>query len=100
MHTGSRLCMLCGRSGELVEAARAQGNRIVTVLLVAAKAELVLCSDCVAGQLPSPCISLCTLDAQREACRGCGRSVLEITRWRDMAAEDRALVLLRLRSSH
>jgi len=32
--------------------------------------------------IPSPCISVCELDPQ-SICRGCGRTLAEIARWRD-----------------
>lgn len=57
-----------------------------------------LCRSCAAGEVPSPCVSLCTLDEARTLCRGCGRTVDEITRWREMGAVERGAVRLRLRT--
>lgn len=56
-----------------------------------------LCRSCAGGAVPSPCVSLCTLDDAGEFCRGCGRSVAEITGWREFRAAERAAVRLRLR---
>jgi uncharacterized protein len=43
--------------------------------------------------VPSPCISVCTLDATRSTCLGCGRTLHEIATWVDMsAAQKRAVV--------
>ena len=32
--------------------------------------------------VPSPCVSVCRMDARREWCEGCHRSIAEITAWR------------------
>jgi len=56
-----------------------------------------LCRSCACGAVPSPCVSLCTLDDARTLCRGCGRTVDEITRWRTMSTQERCAVRLRLR---
>ncbi len=39
----------------------------------------------------SPCIKVCLLDADQR-CRGCGRTVDEITRWRDMTSAERIAI--------
>ena len=39
----------------------------------------------------SPCIKVCLLD-QEQRCRGCGRTVDEITRWRDMTSAERIAI--------
>jgi len=31
--------------------------------------------------MPSPCTSVCTMDAHAGACRGCGRTLGEIAEW-------------------
>lgn len=46
-------------------------------------------------QIPSPCVRRCALDAYR-CCTGCGRTIDEIMRWRDMSAAERDVVLARL----
>lgn len=43
--------------------------------------------------VPSPCVSLCTLD-DSDICVGCHRSVDEIVRWRQMDDDERRGVLL------
>jgi hypothetical protein len=40
----------------------------------------------------SPCVSICTLDAQG-VCRGCFRTLAEISGWLRMSAEERFAVL-------
>jgi len=40
------------------------------------------------SNIPSPCVSRCALNAG-EFCLGCGRSVIEITRWSQMADDAR-----------
>ena len=58
-----------------------------------------LCSSCAHGDVPSPCVSLCTLDLSGQSCRGCGRTVDEITGWLELTPTARARILLRLRGS-
>jgi len=43
----------------------------------------------------SPCIKVCQLDLDAR-CRGCGRTVDEITRWRGMSAAERIAVNQRI----
>lgn len=43
----------------------------------------------------SPCIKVCQLDLDNR-CRGCGRMLDEIARWRDMTSEERIAVNERL----
>ena len=46
-----------------------------------------------AVDVPSPCISICTLDAAGRYCTGCWRTLDEIALWADLpVAERRALV--------
>ena len=45
-----------------------------------------------AGDVPSPCISICKMDASREWCTGCFRSIEEITRWSSASNEDKRIV--------
>jgi len=43
----------------------------------------------------SPCIKVCQVDLEGR-CRGCGRTLGEIARWRDMSREERVAVNKRL----
>ncbi|MCC6245053.1 MAG: DUF1289 domain-containing protein [Gemmatimonadaceae bacterium] len=43
----------------------------------------------------SPCIKVCVLDLEGR-CRGCGRSLDDITRWRDMTHDERIAVNRRI----
>lgn len=43
--------------------------------------------------IESPCVKICTLDAQQRLCLGCGRTVDEIARWAGMTPEDRRRVM-------
>jgi predicted Fe-S protein YdhL (DUF1289 family) len=45
----------------------------------------------------SPCISVCVLD-EFNCCRGCRRTVSEITRWSRMGSEEQWAVIARLES--
>ena len=54
--------------------------------------------------IESPCVKICTLDAQTGLCLGCGRTVDEIANWIDMSVAERAGVIAelpwRLAASH
>lgn len=54
--------------------------------------------DSTAGPVPSPCIDVCRLDAQREFCIGCHRTRSEIASWRDLSEDDKRAVWRRLRA--
>lgn len=43
--------------------------------------------------LASPCINLCQMDAQSRLCRGCFRSIDEITGWAGSDDARRAIIL-------
>lgn len=43
----------------------------------------------------SPCIKVCQIDLD-DRCRGCGRTLNEIARWRDMTREERIAVNQRI----
>lgn len=45
------------------------------------------------ASIESPCVKICTLDAQRRLCLGCGRTVDEIARWAGMTPDDRRRVM-------
>jgi predicted Fe-S protein YdhL (DUF1289 family) len=51
------------------------------------------CSDCIAGNIPSPCNGICDLDPRTRTCRGCLRTVLEIAGWGSYTAERKRAVL-------
>ena len=46
--------------------------------------------------VPSPCVSVCQLDAQTGYCRGCLRTVDEIAAWLDFSDEEKLALLARL----
>ncbi|MGE4158961.1 MAG: DUF1289 domain-containing protein [Planctomycetota bacterium] len=43
--------------------------------------------------LDTPCIGVCEMNAQRDLCLGCGRTMGEISRWVSMSAAERARIL-------
>lgn len=45
------------------------------------------------GDPPSPCVQVCTLDAQRQYCLGCLRTLDEIAAWGGLGAEAQRAVL-------
>lgn len=47
-------------------------------------------------EVRSPCVSICALD-EEDVCVGCYRSGEEITRWSQMAPEEKRLVMQRVR---
>ncbi|MGR6329252.1 DUF1289 domain-containing protein [Sphingomonas sp. XXL09] len=46
--------------------------------------------------LASPCVNICTLDAATGWCRGCGRTIGEISNWSAKPAEERRAILAAL----
>lgn len=46
--------------------------------------------------VPSPCISICVLDASQSYCTGCGRTLREIAAWTDMSADEKRAVVASL----
>jgi predicted Fe-S protein YdhL (DUF1289 family) len=46
--------------------------------------------------VPSPCVQICTLDPVTGLCRGCLRSIQEITDWVEMSAEEKRATLARI----
>ncbi len=47
----------------------------------------------------SPCIGVCQLDAARQICRGCGRTIAEIAAWPNLSDDERRAILARLTAS-
>ena len=45
-----------------------------------------------ASPVPSPCISICTMDPASGWCEGCLRSIDEIARWSQMADDEKRAV--------
>ncbi|MFC0199505.1 DUF1289 domain-containing protein [Paracoccus rhizosphaerae] len=43
--------------------------------------------------IDSPCVGICTLDADRQICTGCLRSIDEITSWGRLTPEARQRVI-------
>jgi uncharacterized protein len=46
--------------------------------------------------IPSPCLSICSLDLTDEYCVGCGRSLDEIARWGAASEAQRRAILEKL----
>ena len=46
--------------------------------------------------IETPCVKVCTLDARRGLCLGCGRTIDEITRWTTTNASERTQVISEL----
>jgi predicted Fe-S protein YdhL (DUF1289 family) len=45
------------------------------------------------AMIETPCVKICTLDAQQRLCLGCGRTVDEIARWAGMTPDERRRVM-------
>jgi predicted Fe-S protein YdhL (DUF1289 family) len=43
--------------------------------------------------IETPCLKICTLDARRGICLGCGRTIDEIARWASMSATERTRIM-------
>ena len=70
----------------------------VALDLIAARARL---SDAVAtfglkDPVPSPCVSVCRMDAERVLCVGCLRTIPEISAWSRMTDDDKRVVWARI----
>ncbi|HEX3210512.1 MAG TPA: DUF1289 domain-containing protein, partial [Geminicoccaceae bacterium] len=50
------------------------------------------------GDVPSPCLSICRMDAQAEFCVGCWRTLDEIAAWPGASGAERLLIVQRLRA--
>lgn len=50
--------------------------------------------------IESPCILVCTIDAETGFCLGCARTLDEIARWSSMSAEERMAVWALLADRH
>ena len=50
--------------------------------------------------IKSPCILICTMDAETGFCLGCARTLDEIARWSRMTAEEQITVLSLLPDRH
>jgi uncharacterized protein len=48
------------------------------------------------GDVPSPCVSVCRMDALREFCVGCSRTLEELRQWRSMDNDDKKIVWARI----
>jgi len=46
--------------------------------------------------MQTPCVKVCTYDAQAGLCRGCGRSLEEIAAWAGLSADARERVMAEL----
>ncbi|MCW5622833.1 MAG: DUF1289 domain-containing protein [Burkholderiales bacterium] len=46
--------------------------------------------------VPSPCVKICTLDPLTGICRGCYRSIDEITEWVEYTPQEKLAVLERI----
>ena len=43
--------------------------------------------------IETPCVNICTLDAARRHCLGCGRTVAEIAGWATMSPAERRRIM-------
>jgi predicted Fe-S protein YdhL (DUF1289 family) len=46
--------------------------------------------------IETPCLKICTLDAGKGICLGCGRTIDEIARWAGMSAAERSRIMSEL----
>jgi len=46
--------------------------------------------------ITSPCISVCTMEEDIGFCRGCFRSLDEISRWKTLSEDERSMVMSEL----
>jgi predicted Fe-S protein YdhL (DUF1289 family) len=48
--------------------------------------------------IESPCVQVCLIDPISRLCRGCGRTLTEISAWTRLAPSERAAITARLRA--
>ena len=46
--------------------------------------------------MQTPCTKICTIDAARRRCIGCGRTLDEIARWASISDAERAAIMAEL----
>ena len=63
------------------------GNEVISVIEERARAV-----RSTAGAAPSPCLSVCQMDVQRDLCLGCFRNIDEICRWSALDDDDKRAV--------
>lgn len=44
-------------------------------------------------EIESPCVKICEIDHPTQLCRGCGRTMDEIVRWRSLSDEERSRIM-------
>ncbi|MBT0671428.1 DUF1289 domain-containing protein [Novosphingobium profundi] len=49
--------------------------------------------------VPSPCLNICALDAERHQCRSCGRTIKEIVAWPGLDEVGKRAVWARLEAA-
>ncbi|MHC5064858.1 MAG: cysteine-rich CWC family protein [Planctomycetota bacterium] len=79
-------CQVTSFSPELIEFLATQGID-----------DRCLCARCAAGDVPSPCLEDCSLEENAATCRGCRRTVAEITAWPELGPVERARIHWRIR---
>jgi hypothetical protein len=47
--------------------------------------------------MKSPCINVCDIDKKTGTCKGCGRTIEEITNWSSLTEKERERVMERLK---
>lgn len=52
------------------------------------------------GKLPSPCISLCTMNAETGLCDGCMRTIDEIVQWGTATEATKLQVWIEIKRRH
>jgi hypothetical protein len=46
--------------------------------------------------METPCIDICEIDRESGLCRGCGRSIAEISNWASMTSAERRRIMAEL----
>ena len=70
---------------------------MATIALIAERARQVrMRADRIDASLPSPCVSVCRMDAASGLCEGCMRTIDEIAAWGAMDDQGKRAVWLRI----
>lgn len=50
--------------------------------------------------MDTPCVNICYIDPKTQLCEGCGRSLEQIGRWREMSAQERREIMAKLQNQN
>jgi len=49
--------------------------------------------------IKSPCINICDIDVENNTCKGCGRSINQITQWVNYTDKERSEIISNIKNN-